>query len=219
MGYLMIKKKHVLFDFDGTLINTNEIIIDSWQAVFKHYLGQPGDRDRIYASFGEPLKETMMEFFPGVDQDEAISIYRKYQKENFEDKIDLFPGMIDLIKDLRETGRTTSIVTSRLRTTTLQYLDRFGIADLFDVIVTCDDTDKHKPDPEPVLTALKKLGATPDEAIFLGDTRFDIGCANNAGVESVLVTWSHPLPVEEMEREGFLPTYVMDFPNQLYDFI
>ena len=208
-------KKHVIFDFDGTLINTNEIIVESWQAVFRHYRGERGDEKVIYASFGETLKDTMRELFPEADVDEAVAIYRNYQAANCEGMIRPFPGLEDLVRKIRETGRTTSIVTSRLLETTNKYLDEFGMRELFDVIVTADDTTAHKPDPEPVLTALRKLGAAPEDSIMLGDTRFDIGCANNAGVDSVLVTWSNGFPAEKMAEMGFAPRFVIDRPEDL----
>ena len=214
-----MRKKYVIFDFDGTLIDTNELVLNSWQAVYEHYRGVPGDPDVIYATFGEPLWTSMEALFPEVDTEEAIRIYRKYQMESWEKEIRIFPGLRELVEAIRASGRSASIVTSRMRATTLQYLDVFGIRGMFDVIITADDTTIHKPNPEPVLIALKRLGADAADAIMLGDTRFDIGCANNAGVESVLVTWSFPVSPEERARQGFTPCHVIDRPEELLELI
>ena len=81
------------------------------------------------------------------------------------------------------------IVTSRTRESALRYMDMFGITEYFEAMVTCDDTTVHKPNPEPILLGLEKMGITKDEAIMIGDSPFDIKCANNAGVKSVMVDW------------------------------
>lgn len=206
-------KKHVIFDFDGTLLNTDEIIVESWQTVFRHYKGREGSLPVIYDTFGETVVDTMKRLFPEADQDEAIGIYRKYQREHYRGKVGLYDGMTDLVGRLRDGGFSTSIVTSRTGNTTRDYLSKFGVADLFDVIVTCEDTDAHKPDPRPLLIALDKLGADKDDAIMLGDTKYDIGCCNNAGVDSVLVRWGHT--ADESKFGGYRPTYRIDQPSEL----
>ncbi|MBQ6622958.1 MAG: HAD family hydrolase [Mogibacterium sp.] len=211
-----MKKKHVVFDFDGTLLNTDEIIVDSWQAVFLHYTGESGDEETILKSFGEPLRKTARTFFPEEELEGVVEYYRSYQNENYEGRIALFPGVEGLVMKLRSLGYTTSIVTSRTRLTTDEYVDLFGIRELFDVIITCDDVTAHKPDPAPLLKALDLLGASPEEAIMLGDSKYDIGCANNAGVDSVLVTWGHPGSEEEMAALGFAPTARIAEPEELF---
>ena len=82
-------------------------------------------------------------------------------------------------------------------------MKELGIRDYFDVLITCDDTDKHKPDPTPLRMALEELSAKPEDAIMLGDTKFDIGCCNNAGVDSILVGWSHDIDENELKELGF----------------
>ena len=81
------------------------------------------------------------------------------------------------------------VVTSRTRESAQRYMDMFGIGDFFEEMVSCDDTEIHKPNPEPILLCLKKMGITAEEALMVGDSPFDIKCANNAGVKSVLVGW------------------------------
>ncbi|MFR4021448.1 MAG: HAD-IA family hydrolase, partial [Clostridia bacterium] len=141
-------------------------------------------------TFGEPLEVTMKKFFPDVPVDEAVEIYRSYHRDNFGDLITVFPGMKKLLRQVKERGEKTGLVTSRLAYTTQQGLEKYDLKDYFDVVVTAEDTKKHKPDPEPVNIALKKLHSLPGNSIMLGDTMFDILCAKNAGVTSVLVGWS-----------------------------
>ncbi len=182
-------KKYILFDFDGTLVNTNNVILASWQHTYRHYLGHEMPVDHITSCFGEPLLLTMEREFPGVDPQESADVYRQFQMENADKLVTIFPGIKELLADLKAAGYVLGIVTSRTRESALRYMDMFGITSYFSDLVTCDDTIVHKPNPEPILLAMSKLGASAEESIMIGDSPFDIKCANNAGVDSVMVNW------------------------------
>ena len=182
-------KKYILFDFDGTLVNTNDVILASWQHTYRHYLGHEMPVDHITSCFGEPLLLTMEREFPGVDPVEAAAVYRQFQGENAERLVTIFPGIKELLADLKKAGYVLGIVTSRTRVTALGYMDMFDITSYFDDLISCDDTAVHKPNPEPLLLAMSRLGAAPEECLMIGDSPFDIKCANNAGVDSVMVNW------------------------------
>lgn len=179
----------VLFDFDGTLVNTNDVIIASWQHTYMYYLGREESLEKITACFGEPLLLTMEREFPEVDPRESAEVYRNFQKENADELVKIFPGIKELLESLKTDGFRMGVVTSRTRESAQRYMDMFGIGDYFEEMVSCDDTDIHKPNPEPILLCLKKMGITAEEALMMGDSPFDIKCANNAGVKSVLVGW------------------------------
>ena len=179
----------VLFDFDGTLVNTNDVIIASWQHTYRHYLGREESLERITSCFGEPLLITMEREFPGVDPEEAANVYRDYQKLKADELVKVFDGIPELLEALKQAGYRIAIVTSRTRESAERYLDMLGLGDYFEDMVSCEDTNIHKPNPEPILLCLKKLGISRDEAIMVGDSPFDIKCANNAEVKSVLVDW------------------------------
>jgi pyrophosphatase PpaX len=198
----------VLFDFDGTLIDTNDIIIESFQHTFKTVIGEEKPVEEIIKTFGEPLGLTMEKMLD-IDPNEAIRIYRSYHNQKFEDLIKIFPGMLELVKELYERGYKLAIVTSRLRNTTLIGLRKFDIEKYFSYVLTADDTEKHKPDPAAINIVLEKLNSTPDEAIMIGDSKFDIMCANNAGVKSILVGWAISLSEEEIEGI-YKPTYIAE---------
>ena len=179
----------VLFDFDGTLVNTNDAIIASWQHTYKHYTGREASLERITSCFGEPLLVTMAREFPGVEPEKSAEVYRRFQVENTDELVKVFDGIPELLEALKEEGYRIAIVTSRTRESANRYLDMLGIGGYFEDMVSCDDTHAHKPNPEPILLCLAKLGITKDEAIMIGDSPFDMKCANNAGVKSVLVDW------------------------------
>ncbi|MCB6994054.1 HAD-IA family hydrolase [bacterium 210820-DFI.6.37] len=210
----MSKIDTVLFDFDGTVMDTNNVIIQSWQHTFRTLENREEDLDKIIKTFGEPLELTMRKLFPRVPVEESIAIYRSYHYDNFGELICVFPGMKELIRELKSRGYKLGLVTSRLKKTTMQGLEKYGLAEYFDTVVTADDTAKHKPDPEPVNIALKNMGSVPENSIMAGDTMFDILCAKNAGVKSVLVSWA--LAVTEEEKNGpDGPDYVIEKAEEL----
>lgn len=180
----------ILFDFDGTIMDTNEIIIDSWQATFRELSGKEADRDVLLKTFGEPLEATMLGFFPDVPLEESLEIYRGYQREYFIPSIRLFPGVLELLDALSREKVNMALVTSRLKFTTDQALEHFDIGKYFDYVITADEVNRHKPDPLCAQLALDALNAQPEQAIMLGDSPLDIMCARNAGVSPVLVSWS-----------------------------
>ena len=200
----------VLFDFDGTVMNTNDVIMMSWQHTFRTLEGREEDPEVLLKTFGEPLETTMKKFFPNVPTDEAIEVYRSFHRDNFGEFISLFPGMKELIQEVKTRGYKVGLVTSRLLNTTMQGLEKYGIKQYFDAIITADDTTKHKPDPEPVNIVL----------IMLGDTLFDLLCARNAKVTSVLVSWSLALGGKTKEELGdAAPDYIIDRPEELLEII
>lgn len=213
----MKKIDTILFDFDGTIMDTNNVILMSWQHTFRTLENREEEEARLTATFGEPLEATLRKFFPNVPVEESIEIYRTFQRARFTELIALFPGMKELIVELRARGYKVGLVTSRLYQTAMEGMEKFGLTELFDVIVTPEDTDKHKPDPEPVLIALEKLGSVPEASIMLGDTLFDILCARNAGVKSVLVGWSLALRGKTMEDLGKdAPDHMIQVPEDLF---
>ena len=211
----MGKTDTVLFDFDGTVMNTNDVIIASWQHTFRTIDGKEREVSEIARTFGEPIVKTMKRLFPQVPVEESLKIYRSYQYDYFDDLVTLFPGMKELLVKLRKTGYKTGLVTSRMRNTTFRGLEKFELTDLFDAVVTCDDTNVHKPDPEPVFIALDKLGTKPEKTVMLGDTMYDIMCANNAGVTSILVGWAIAPTEEEIKGENG-PDFIMKDAADLF---
>ena len=204
----------ILFDFDGTLMDTNSLIIKSWQHTFRTLGMEEKPVSEIMKSFGEPLAYTMQKLFPDRDVSEYVSVYRDFHRENFEEGIEIFPGMGGLVASLREKGYSTGVVTSRMAWSTALGLQKYNLTGSFDVVITANDTEKHKPDPEPINVALKKLGRPPGESLMVGDTKFDVLCAKNAGVKSVLVGWTEAFP--ERERTGdSTPDYVIEKPEDL----
>lgn len=210
----------VLFDFDGTVMDTNNVILMSWQHTFMTLRNREEPQENLVKTFGEPLETTMKKFFPDVPVEESVNIYRSFHHDNFSKLIKLFPGMEELIAEVKRRGYKTGLVTSRLLRTTMEGLDKYGLKDRFDTIITAEDTTKHKPDPQPINIALEKLGSAAERAVMLGDTTFDMLCAKNAGVKAILVSWSLALAGKTAEELGEArPDYIIEKPEELFDII
>ncbi|MBR6472551.1 MAG: HAD family hydrolase [Firmicutes bacterium] len=208
----------IFWDFDGTLLDTNDVILESWQVTYEHYYGKRMPVEHITKCFGEPLLVTMAREFPEVEPLEAANVYRTYQKDFAYRNVKTIPGVFEAVEELRKRGYKQCIVTSRTTESTMRYLELFDKTDAFDGMVTCDDTDKHKPDPAPILLALEKMGCTSDEALMVGDGVFDIKCANNAGVRAVLVGW-RITDTDNMLIRDAVHDYEVDSPEELLELI
>ncbi len=214
----MSRYKAVLFDFDGTLIDTNELILNSWRHLYKVLAGRICEDSEVTGSFGEDLYDSVAERFRDVDTAEAVAIYRQFQMEINEKDIVPFPGAKECLDHLVASGLRLAIVTSRRWSTTSNKHMKFGLDDRFETKVTADDTDVHKPDPTPILLCLKKLDLTADDAIYVGDSRYDVQCAHNAGMKCALVDWSICHPREK--RVGIdAPDWTLYRYEDLYDIL
>ncbi len=214
----MGKYKAVLFDFDGTIMDTNKIILGSWDHLFNKMTGHPADRSKVVKTFGEILRDTMLYMLPGRDPDECVMTYREYQMKIWDEPIYMFDGVDGMLRALKDAGILLGLVTSRVWSSTKNGFYKFDCADLIDAIVSADDTHVHKPDPYPVQLCLEKLGVSKDEALYVGDSRFDILCGNNAGVDTCAVNWSICFPPED--RTGAQkPDFEIDSPADLLSLV
>ena len=207
-----IKEKNidtVLVDFDGTLMDTNDLIINSWMHAIKRYTGKEGDLDEITRSFGETIAQSMPRLIPGVPFEDALEEYREYQIVNYLENIQPFEGSSKTLEILMEKGYKLALVTSRLDRSTYLGLEHFELKKFFEVIITADNCSEHKPSPLPLLMAMEALGSDPEKTIMIGDTKHDIEAAKAAGVISVLVDYSVALPHERRSHEE-KPDYIIE---------
>lgn len=207
----------VVFDFDGTIMDTNNVIIQSWQHTFRTIKGREGDLDYIMSTFGEPLEYSMEKTFAEVPSEESVRIYREFHRAKFYDMIEIFPGIKEMLSEVKELGYKTGLATSRVKLTAYQGLEKYDLFKYFDEILTVEEVTKAKPDPEMLLTTLKKLGSSPETSAMTGDTRLDIGCANAAGATSILVGWSQALAGKTKEdfTGNEIPDHIIETPADL----
>jgi pyrophosphatase PpaX len=211
----MEKITALLFDFDGTLMDTTNVIVQSWQQVYKEITGCEGDEEIILATFGTILGEALQEAFPGEPVDKLVNIYRGYHYDHFLELIDLYPGIREMLDRAMSEGYRMALVTSRMKKTTMLAVREFGIDKYFEVIITADECTDHKPDPEPVNKALEKMGVSPENAMMIGDTLLDRQCAANAKVKSALVSWAPSLDVHGLKGAD-APDHILGVPGDLF---
>ena len=181
----------VLFDLDGTLIDTNEIIITSYLHAFHTCLPEVSiDRQTIIDAIGPPLHDT----FARYTNSEALikqcmQTYREYYMAHEHECFELYPGVIETLQWLRQRRIKTAIVTTKFKAAALPSMQHFGIDRLVDAMISLDDVDHPKPDKEPVTKALMALHPV-NQAIMVGDNQSDILAGQAAGTLTAGVAWS-----------------------------
>ncbi|MGM7702853.1 pyrophosphatase PpaX [Pseudalkalibacillus sp. Hm43] len=184
-----MKVDTILFDLDGTLINTNELIIASFTHTLEHF--QPGrfSREDIISFIGQPLVDSFKE----VDETsvpDMVKMYKEHNLAHHEEYVHAFEGVVETVKTLHEKGFKLGIVTTKMRDAVELGLEITGLSDYFTTIVTLDDVEKAKPDPEPIMRALANLQSDVSSAIMVGDSRYDIDAGKNAGTMTAAVAWT-----------------------------
>jgi len=179
----------VLFDLDGTLIDSGPIILASMRHAALEVLGVEIDEKKVRAAIGGPGLVAQMQELDPDRADELVEVYREHN-EPLHEELQAFDAMVDVLPVLRERGHRLGIVTAKRRVTVELAFRRFPrLRELTDVLVGADDTVRHKPDPDPLLEALARLGAEPAEAAYVGDSPFDVRAAKSGGLFAVAVGW------------------------------
>ena len=180
----------VLLDFDGTVVDTTELIYESMRHAAGEVLGREPSREALMANAGQPLPR-QMELLDPTRAEELLETYRLYNEEHHEGLIGEFPDVETSLALLRDAGFALAVVTSKRRFSVEMALNSFpGLRKVVDVFVTMEDTPRHKPHPAPLLKGLELLGnVTPEKAAYVGDTPSDVVAARAAGVTSVAVSW------------------------------
>ena len=179
-----------LFDFDGTLVDTTELIYQSLRHASGEVLGREISREILMANVGQPLAR-QMELLSAEHTEALLDSYRLHNEENHDALIREFLGVEEALARLRSAGVRVAVVTSKRRFSVEMALKTFpGLGEVVDQWVTMEDTTEHKPRPEPLLKGLELLGGVPkSEAAYVGDSPFDVAAARAAGVKSVAVSW------------------------------
>jgi pyrophosphatase PpaX len=179
----------VLFDLDGTLIDSGPIILASMRHAASTVLGIEPEEERIRSRIGgSGLIAQMRELDPNR-VDALVAAYRDHN-EPLHATLQAFTGVLNLLPRLRRDGRRLGIVTAKRRETVKLAFARFPLLeDVIEVLVTVEDTERHKPDPEPILEAVARLRASPADTAYVGDSPYDIRAAKAAGAFSVAVGW------------------------------
>jgi len=176
----------ILFDLDGTLANSIDLIVGAFQTVFRT-IGRQLSRAEICRWIGEPLLETMRREAPS-QADDLWAAYRAYHEVHLAEIVG-YPGLPELVTELGGAGAVLGVVTAKRHDAAGQTMTQAGVNGLVDLVVAMEDTSAHKPDPEPLLVAVAKLDAPVEACVYVGDSVYDIQAARAAGMAAVAVTW------------------------------
>lgn len=192
----------VLYDFDGTLADSTELIMRSYRHTMTRHLGRCPPDEVWLAGFGRTLESQIERFGRSAQECAAmLQTYRDFQGEHHDTLLRPFPGALETVAELRRRGLALAIVTSKHAEATLRGMRLCGLMDHFEVIVTPEDVANPKPHPEPVLHALDRLGVDAGAALFVGDSPHDVAAGRAAGVRTAAALWG-PFARATLEAAG-----------------
>jgi pyrophosphatase PpaX len=207
----------VLFDLDGTLVDSIELIVAAAMNAFASRPGPAPSEAEIRNTIGRPLPTT---FGPWLVDDNdlpfLIAKYREYQLEHHDRLTNAYDGIVDAVAGLDAAGCPMGIVTSKVGFMAERALEHTGLARYMRCIIASDSTARHKPEPEPVLMALERLGSSPGDAMYVGDSPYDMQAARAAGVHALGVAWG-AFSAQKLFEAG--AEEVLSRPSELVSYI
>jgi pyrophosphatase PpaX len=194
----------VLFDLDGTLVDSIGLLVSSMEFAFAERSRRP-PVDEWVAMIGTPLEAMLANWADGPEDVQALRArYREFQFANHDAMTSAYPGAVDAVRALHAAGHPLAIVTSKLEVGARRSLKYVGIEECFTAVVGIDHTERHKPDPQPVLHALSLLGAPTSRALFIGDSTHDMHAGRSAGVTTAAALWG---PYNRAQLETTAPDH------------
>ena len=210
-----MKIKGIIFDIDGTLISTNELIFASFNYVTNKYLNKIFSNDEIIGMFG-PTEDYILKKMMGDKYEIARKDYFDYYRNNHDIMTKKVDGMYELIKKIKEKNIFLSIYTGKGRTSTEITLEKLSIKNFFDLIISGDDVEIHKPSPEGITIFLEQFSLLPENVLMVGDAPADIYAARNANVKVASVLWDS---YAEKEVRELGSDYYFSTVDEFSDFI
>ena len=202
----------VLFDLDGTVVDSGAIILASMRHATREVLGRDYSDAELMQTVGGPGLEAQMRALAPEHVDRLVDVYRAHN-EPLHDELEACAGMEDVLVRLHEEGRRLGVVTAKRRATVELAFANVPLGHLFETIVGGDETERHKPDPEPLLLAAERMHASPAETAYVGDSPFDIRAAKAAEMFAVAVTWGRIHERTRLEAEQ--PDAIADRAEEL----
>ncbi|MEM2841414.1 MAG: HAD family phosphatase [Candidatus Bathyarchaeia archaeon] len=201
--------KAVIFDFDGTIVDSYEAHLESFRRALRK-LSLKVDDEEIYRRFGKPAKVILAEILPDSVHHLIDDIVREKRREFIEtsSRIRLFGGVEETLKYLRSKGVGLGLATSADRPSVMRVLERFSLQHYFDTVVSSEDVVEAKPNPKIFILTAERLGVEPDDCLIVGDSIFDVIAALEAGMRIVVVA-NNPYQVEEVREKGVEVLYSM----------
>ena len=203
----------VLFDLDGTLIDSVRLILDSYHHTLATHGLPPRSDEEWLAGVGTPLTVQFADWRDDPETLQAlIATYREYNLKHHDRMVTVYPGVVEAVRALKADGIATGLVTSKNRAGALRGLTLVQLEALMDVLVCADEVENPKPHPEPVEKAVRLLSADPRATVYVGDSVHDMLSGRAAGVRTAAVLWG---PFGRAHLEGAQPDYWLERPEEL----
>ena len=214
----MATAQAVLFDNDGTLVNTSQLILESFRYATKKALNKVIPDEVLMAKNGQPLYAQVPDFTSDPNlQEQIIENYRVYNEKHHDGVVKAFDGTVLALKRLHEAGFTMGVVTSKRHELAQRGLDIVGAAPYLNCLVGMDDCPGHKPEPEPVLMGCELLGVRPEQCVYVGDSPYDVQAGKAAGCTAIGVAWGGVFSEEELRAAS--PHYLCTSYNRLVEIL
>ena len=200
---------YYLFDADGTLFDTTELICQCFIYSLDRFGNMKKPKEEIIKSIGMTLRSQFEQHLGPLSEeqyDEIQKEHMRFQLSIYKDYLKAFPGVKQGLETLKKRNKRLAIVTSRKINSLTLFLKETEIFDYFEIIITPDHTEKHKPEAEPALKAMSLLDAEKHKSVFIGDSLFDIQCGTNAGIDTAFVTYSKT----KSDHLAVKPTYFIE---------
>ncbi len=206
----------VLFDLDGTVVDSGAIILASMRHATREVLGREYADEELLQAVGGPGLEAQMAALAPERVEELVRAYRAHN-EPLHEELEACAGMGEVLVRLHDEGRRLGVVTAKRRSTVELAFARVPVGHLFETVVGGDETERHKPHPEPLLLAAERLGADPAETAYVGDSPFDVRAARAAGMYAVAVTWGRIHDRARLEAEA--PDALVEWAEELLEHV
>ncbi len=211
--------KGIIFDMDGTLISTEELIVHCVNQTSKKYLKRTLPREDELWTFGPPARNIIKTFaskLPGRPVREAVEDYHSCYRTNFLERALLIPEVPELLQKLRSSGKRLAVVTVEERALMEHDLETYGLKKYFDIMISRDDVDKPKPDPEGLRSAMRGMNTNAQDSMMVGDSATDIMSGKNAGMLTGLAIWA---PQFKGNFDNIAPDYEFRSVQELASFL
>ena len=205
----MRKYNVILFDLDGTVADTDEMIVQTMNILYDKYRdGKRTPREEVYYFSGPPIYETLDKEFPGCDLEFMHSEFRRVSIDLYPSTVTSYPDCKETLMKLKEMGYKLGVVTNKIHSSTLFCLKLIGLEGVFDSLVCYDDVSNPKPEKEPIVKSMYQLNESNlKKVLYVGDNKLDLLTANNANVDCALVTWGPRKIDKDLKPTMFISSY------------
>ena len=202
----MQRPEAILFDNDGTLVDTYQLILTSMRYTIDRHFGEIPPDSVLMGKVGQPLDVQLWDYTDDPElHDQLCRTYREHNHRIHDSMVSAFPGMAQTLRSLRDAGFKLGVVTAKRHELAWHGLEITGLAPYFECLVGADDCPVHKPDPAPIIQGARMLGVDPHRCVYVGDSPHDIQAGNGAGATTVAALWGM-FPQEVLSAEH--PTYL-----------